>query len=457
MRASVLIVDDDASIRRALADRFRFWGHSVTTAADGEEALTEVIRKSFDLILLDLSMPVTGGMAVLSRLQETGCDADVVVLTAYGSLEKAVEAMKLGADDFLSKPADFELLHKIVDRALEKRRLLRSNRVLVEQASERASFIVGPSPAVKELIATATRAASSDSTVLLMGESGTGKQVLAEHIHRESPRASGPFVYVNCVAISEELIESTLFGHEKGAFTGAVARKPGRLEGAGGGTAFLDEVGDISSNLQTKLLHFLEAGEFERVGGTQTVTVDCRIIAATNRDLAGEVQAERFREDLYYRLNVIALRLPPLRERPEDIPVLAQGFLQRLCLELKRAALEFTPETLKIMESYAWPGNVRQLRNAIERMAVLSPSNKLAPDLLPPEICAIPKSEPPDLMDMPYREAMAGFKHKLIERALWRAGGNQTKAAELLGIQRTYLNRVIKETGEKGQEHGAQQ
>jgi DNA-binding NtrC family response regulator len=296
---------------------------------------------------------------------------------------------------------------------------------------------------MQELLETVARAAQSDSTLLLMGESGTGKQVLAEHIHSQSPRSTGPFVYVNCVAISADLVESSLFGHEKGAFTGAVSRKDGRLEAAAGGTAFLDEIGDISMGVQTKLLHFMESGEFERVGGTQTLTVDCRIVAATNKDLEKGLEDGSFRKDLYYRLNVIALRLPTLRERPEDIPLLAQSFLERYSADLKREGLKFDGRTREILRAYPWPGNVRQLKNAIERMAVLAPSDTLTPDLLPPEILAPGPQE--DLSSLPYKEALSSFKREIVKSALARAGGNQTKAAQLLGLQRTYLNRLIKE------------
>jgi DNA-binding NtrC family response regulator len=445
MRGSVLIVDDDEVLRRALGDRITYWGHSVTLAADGSQALEEAARRAFDLVLLDLSMPGLSGLEVLGRLNESGCAAEKVVLTAYGSIPQVVEAMRNGADDFLTKPADFDLLRAIVERAIEKRRMRRANEALSARAADSARLITGRSEAMTRLFETAERAAGSDATVLLTGESGTGKQVLAEQIHRSSPRAAGPFVYINCVAISDELIESTLFGHEKGAFTGAVARKEGRLEAASGGTAFLDEVGDVSPRLQTKLLHFLESGEFERVGGVQTRSVDCRIVAATNRDLRAEVGEGRFREDLFYRLNVIALRVPPLRERREDITPLAEAFLARLASELKRGVLRFGERTLPILESYAWPGNVRQLKNAIERMAVLSRSEVLTPDLLPPEILAGEEPRPSDLDVLPYREALIGFKERLIRAALARAEGNQTRAAEALGIQRTYLNRLIKE------------
>ncbi len=444
MRASVLIVDDDPALRRALADRFRHWGHEPTTVPDGVAALDLLQRQAFDLVLLDLAMPGLSGLEVLDRLREAECAADVVVLTAHGSVERAVEAIKRGANDFLTKPADFALLQRVVERALDRRRLRRVNQALADQATRP---ILGPSAAMRELLAVSERAAAAETTVLLSGESGTGKQILAEHIHARSPRQSGPFVYVNCVAISDELIESTLFGHERGAFTGAVNRKIGRLEAAAGGTAFLDEIGDISASLQTKLLHFLEAGDFERVGGNQTIRVDCRIIAATNQDLEQAVQAGRFREDLYYRLNVITLRLPPLRERPEDVPVLAQAFLERFGGELKREGLRFADRTLQVMRAYPWPGNVRQLKNAIERMAVLAPGPSLTPDLLPPEILAGPDTTTADPTELPYKEALTVFKRRLVRRALARTGGNQTKAAELIGLQRSYLNRLMKELG----------
>ena len=447
MKATVLIVDDDESLRRALTDRFRFWGHAVTPAADGTEALAIAGSRTFDLILLDLAMPGLSGLEVLDRLRAEECVADVVVLTAHGTVERAVEAIKHGADDFLTKPADFALLQRVVDRALDHRRLKRVNAALVEQV---ARPVIGPSPQMQQLLETATRAARADTTLLLSGESGTGKQVLAEHIHAGSQRSQGPFVYVNCVAISDDLIESTLFGHERGAFTGAVSRKLGRLEAAAGGTAFLDEIGDISASLQAKLLHFLEASEFERVGGNQTVRVDCRIIAATNRDLAHQVQAGRFREDLYYRLNVIDLRLPPLRERRQDIPVLAEAFLTRFTAELKRERLRLAPSTLEVLQAYRWPGNVRQLKNAMERMVVLAQGEELTCDLLPPEILDEQAAAEQPLEELPYKEAVVFCKRRLVRHALSRTGGNQTKAAELLGLQRSYLNRLIKELGVSG-------
>jgi DNA-binding NtrC family response regulator len=446
LNAMILIVDDDASLRQALRDRFVHWGCDVTQAADGREALAACAKRSFDLVLLDLSMPGMDGLEVLQRLRADEYDGDIVVLTAHGSVNKAVEALRAGATDFLTKPADFELLARVTSRALENRLVRRSCAALADRS---ASHIQAASPPMLELLKVAERAAAADSTVVLGGESGAGKQVVAEHIHQHSARREGPFVYINCVAISEDLIESTLFGHERGAFTGAVSRKPGRLEGAAGGTAFLDEIGDISASLQAKLLHFLEVGEFERVGGNQTVRVNCRIIAATNRDLAAEVAAGRFREDLFYRLNVIQLQVPPLRERPEDIALLGQFFLDRFSVEMKRAPASFAPQTLEIMRRYRWPGNVRQLKNAVERMVVLAAGPVLEPGLLPPEILTPPH---PDQMaaissELPFKEAVARFKTGLLAQVLHECGGNQTRAAAQLGLQRSYLNRLLKDLG----------
>ncbi len=472
MKANVLIVDDDAGLRRALADRLAHWGHAVAEAADGAAAQAEAARREFDLVLLDLAMPGPSGLETLRRLKEAGCGADVVILTAHGSVEAAVEALKLGATDFLAKPADFALLQAVVDRALDRRRLQRVNRALAERLEPGDGLVTGESPAMRELLETAARAARANSVVLITGESGSGKQVLAEYLHRHSPRARGPFVYVNCVALSDELIESTLFGHEKGAFTGAIARKEGRIDAAAGGTAFLDEVGDVTPRLQAKLLHFLETNQFERVGGTRTITVDCRIVAATNRDLEAEVREGRFRQDLYFRLNVIRLRVPALRERAEDIPALAQGFLDRYAAEMGRSRLKLAARTAEILQRYPWPGNVRQLRNAVERMVVLARTDTLTPDLLPPEIflpaeqlaaspaagavganagdagaaagqAAAGTSPAGDFA--PLREAVQSFRRGYIAQALARTGGNQTKAAQLLGLQRTFLNRLIKE------------
>jgi DNA-binding NtrC family response regulator len=294
MRAAILIADDDTTLRPALSDPLAHWGHGVTEVADGRAALEAAEQREFDVILLDLSMPETPGLEVLRELRERGDAADIVVLTAHGSVENAVEAIRRGAADFLLKPADFDHLRAVMDRLLERRSLKSANRAMADRLDETGSLVEAPSGPMRDLLDTAARAAAANTTVLLMGESGVGKQVVAEFIHRKSRRASGPFAYVNMVALSDELVESTLFGHEKGAFTGALFRKEGKLETAAGGTAFLDEIGDITPRVQAKLLHFLETNEFERVGGTKPLTVDARIVAATNRDLAAAVQAGAF-------------------------------------------------------------------------------------------------------------------------------------------------------------------
>ncbi len=447
MKANVLVVDDDDGIRRALVDRIRHWGHFADEARDGNQALEIAARKEFDLVFLDLAMPGRSGMEVLRSWSESEYGAAVIVLTAQGSIESAVEAIRAGAADFLQKPADFGLLEASINRLLSNRQLARVNRALSERVGDPSELVLGGSAALAELTDLAARAAQGNAIILITGESGSGKQMLAEYIHRQSPRQKGPFVYVNCVALSDDLIESTLFGHERGAFTGAVARKEGRLEAAAGGTAFLDEVGDITPRLQTKLLHFLESGEFERVGGTRTIRVDCRVIAATNRNLEASVKEGRFRPDLYFRLNVIGLRVPPLRERTEDIPILADAFLARYASELRRGKLRFAARTAEILQRYAWPGNVRQLKNAVERMAVLARTDTLTPDLLPPEVLASDQDDGEVPEDLPMKEAVREFRRRYIGKALAHAGGNQRVAAERLGLQRTFLNRLIKEYG----------
>ncbi len=451
LKARILIVDDEPMLRRTMSDRMKFWDCTTEEASTGEEALEMLARKSYDLVLLDIKMPGISGLQVLATMRERKDMTDVVVLTAHASVEAAVEAVKNGAIDFLLKPADFDLVKNTVTRALESRRLARAHDALRDQFSLNDPFVVGDSPVMKELVESAKRAATSKATILLRGESGSGKGMIAELVHRESDRAKGPFVYINCVALSDDLIESTLFGHERGAFTGAVAQKAGRFEAANSGTAFLDEIGDISPRLQTKLLHFLETGEFERVGGTRTLNVDCRIVAATNRDLEAAVRDGHFREDLLYRLNVIGLEVPPLRKRGDDISLLAEFFLARFGSELKRPDLVIAPETHAMMRAYSWPGNVRQMKNAMERMVVMAPDKVLTPDLMPPEVRRGEDPSLPPVFDqdglLPLREAEVAFRKQHFGRALTMTGGNQTKAAELLGIQRGSLNRQMKELG----------
>ncbi len=453
MKGRVLLVDDDGALRLAVKDRLEHWGLEVDEAIDGQAALATAQRKEFDLILLDLAMPGMGGMEVLRRLEQDGCSADVIVLTAHGSIETAVEALRNGASDFLQKPADFELLRARAERVLDGRRKTRLVQALSDRVQDEAPTVIGDSAAMTSLLETAQRAAASNATILITGESGTGKQVLAEFVHANSARRDGPFVYLNCVALSDDLVESTLFGHEKGAFTGAVARKQGRIELAAGGTAFLDEIGDTSVRLQTKLLHFLESGEYERVGGTRTLATDCRIVAATNRDLPKAIEEEKFRADLYYRLHVIQLEVPPLRERPEDVPLLARAFVDRFAKDQKRGAMTVADGAMQKLRAWRWPGNVRELKNVIERMVVLAPGDVIEADGLPPEISGRKGGATvPVLGDASYSDAVQAFKRSYIAQALKRTNGNQTQAAELLGMQRSFLNRLVKELGLRDEE-----
>jgi len=421
--ARILVVDDDAHIRQALVDRFVARKFDVSSAASGKDALSKITREHPDVVLLDLQLPEGDGFWVLKQLKDEGIEATVVVITAYGTVDRAVQAMKEGAYDFIQKPFEPALVEETVRRALERTSLRRTLRAQMAEPS-----IIGLAGAVE----LAKKAAKTEATVLLLGESGTGKEVIARYIQR-----SGPFVAVNAAALAETLLESELFGHEKGAFTGATARRAGKFELAHGGTLFLDEIGDISPALQAKLLRVLQERAFERVGGTETLTVDVRIIAATNRDLKKAVSEGKFREDLYYRLNVISIPLTPLRERRTDIRPLAEHFLR----ELKPSA-RLTPEALAALERYDWPGNARELRNAVERAAALSEGAEIGPVDLPPEVL-LSGELPTDSFHGQVEE----FRRRLIRETLAHCGGNQTRAAEALKLQRTYLARLIRQLG----------
>jgi DNA-binding NtrC family response regulator len=421
--ARILVVDDDAHIRQALVDRFVARKFDVSSAGSGKDALSKISREHPDVVLLDLQLPEGDGFWVLKQLKDEGIEATVVVITAHGTVDRAVQAMKEGAYDFIQKPFEPALVEETVRRALERTSLRRTLRA---QSSEPS--IIGLAGAVE----LAKKAAKTDATVLLLGESGTGKEVIARYIHR-----SGPFVAVNAAALAETLLESELFGHEKGSFTGATARRAGKFELAHGGTLFLDEIGDISPALQAKLLRVLQERAFERVGGTETLTVDVRIIAATNRDLRKQVAEGKFREDLFYRLNVISIPLAPLRERRGDVKPLAEHFLREL-----KPSVRFAPEALAALERYDWPGNARELRNAIERAAALSEGPEIGPVDLPPEVL-LSGELPADSFHGQVEE----FRRRLIRETLARCGGNQTRAAEALRLQRTYLARLIRQLG----------
>jgi two-component system, NtrC family, response regulator AtoC len=440
--ARVLIVDDDAASRRLLEVRLRPLECDVATAGNGEQGLTAIRKDVPDLVLLDLQMPKMGGIEVLRALRKEQISVPVIVITAHGSIETAVEAMKEGAYDFITKPIDANHFDIVVRKALERESLKRELELFSEDADQRYRLVIGKSEKMKEVAETAKKAAASKATVLLLGESGTGKEIFARAIHNWSERKGQPFVAINCVGLSKELLESELFGHEKGSFTGADQLKKGKMELANGGTVFLDEVGDVSQELQTKLLRFLQEREFDRVGGIRPIHVDVRIVAATNCDLDVAVKEGRFREDLFHRLNVVPIMLPPLRERREDIPALAHHFLQRFAKEVKKTFSEVSGETLAKLCAYDWPGNVRELGNVIERAVVLSQGPEIAPHDLPARIVAA-QSEPQS-DGISYRDAMDAYRRQLVMRALAQTQGNRAAAARSLGLHEKYFLRLLK-------------
>jgi DNA-binding NtrC family response regulator len=445
--ARVLVVDDDRDFCEALRDRLRALGHQVVVAHTGPEAVRLVREEPPAVVLLDLVLPGLDGLAVLDAVRRDEPDAVVVVITGHGTIPRAVEAMKRGAYDLVTKPVDPRHLEVVLAKALERQSLRDANALLSSEVADRYAALVGESPAMQEALELARRAAPSSATVLLLGESGTGKEVVARAIHRWSLRAGRPFVVVNCVALSEELLESELFGHERGAFTGAHQQKRGKLEVAHGGTVFLDEIGDVRPALQAKLLRVLQDQTFERVGGTRTIRSDLRFVAATNRDLRAAVRDGQFRLDLYYRLDVVSLALPALRERPGDVPLLAQHFLERYRRELKRELAGIRDDALACLRRYPWPGNVRELENVIERAVVLADGPEITPRDLPPEIRDAAAEGEAREAARTYHACVEEFKRGLILSTLRRTGGNRTRAARLLGLQRTYLARLIRDLG----------
>ena len=459
MNAKVLIVDDDPDIATMLEDRLQASGYGTVIARDGVQALETVEQEAPHLMLLDLDMPRLTGLEVLKRLPKVrpAEDLPVIVMTAHGSIEAAVEAMKDGAYDFLTKPLDKDHLLIVIGKALERDSLKRQVACLKSEVDSRYASIVGTSPKIRTVLEAAQRAAKSDASVLLLGESGTGKELLARSIHQWSPRRAMPLVVINCVALTETLLENELFGHERGAFTGADRLQKGKLEMADGGTVFLDEIGDMSLPLQAKLLRVLQDREFHRVGGTRLVSVNIRVIAATNKDLKQAVKTGGFREDLFFRLNVISLTLPPLRERLEDFPSLAKFFLNRHAKEAKRPGMMFSPAAMDALARYTWPGNIRELDNVIARAVILSPNDVIEPDVLALDFSsAAGKGDVLPYVTLPSHESMEAHSRHIIEQALQDAEGNQTKAAERLRLQRTYLARLLKQQRLKREEKGDQ-
>jgi DNA-binding NtrC family response regulator len=441
IKATIMVVDDDPDIRLILKDRLEALNYCVVTAANGGEALEKVAQEEPDLMFLDLQMPGMDGMQVLRKLKDHS-DLAIIIITAFGTIEKAVEAIKEGAFDFIAKPFSPEHLDLVIKKALERKALRQENLYLKSEMNASAVEIVGKNSKLQKAIEIAKKVAATSSTILLLGESGTGKEIFARSIHRWSPRAQGPFVVVNCVALRDELLESELFGHEKGAFTGAHEMRKGKLEIANGGTVFLDEIGDFKPELQAKLLRVIQEREFERVGGNKHIHVDIRIIAATNRDLQQDVQEGRFREDLFFRLNVVAISLPPLRDKKEDIPLLADLFLRRCCRILKRPLLKLSAEAMDHLMAYHWPGNVRELANLIERAVILAKGMEIVPEDLP--LLRGKNSGTESSQEKNYHAAIRSYQKEVIRQALHSSDGNQARAARLLGLQRTYLSRLIR-------------
>jgi DNA-binding NtrC family response regulator len=487
----LLIAEDEERMRRLLGMLLGNKGHELTLCADGQEALDALASAEPDLVLTDLRLPRVGGLDVIRAVHAQLPDTPIIVMTAYGSIESAVEAMQLGASDYITKPFEEARLHLAIDRALERRQLLSENRQLRTELRSRYAFdaIIAESEPMLAVLRLAQQVAASNTTVMVYGESGTGKELVTRAIHEASPRARGPFVAINCAAIPENLLESELFGHERGAFTGATEAKRGKFEMASGGTLFLDEIGELALPLQAKVLRALEAQEFERVGGLKTIRTDIRFLAATNRNLATMVQEGKFREDLFYRLNVFPLVIPPLRDRPDDIIPLTEHFLARFCREMGRKPPRIAPSAEQALLSHRWDGNVRELQNTIERAVILMDGPELTADILHidmlarlrdlgksrsisqtgpslgPEANATPAVNTPATAASarsaaaaanqrwhPFRIPEVGFdlenhEKELIQQALERSKGNKTAAARLLGLTRATMRYRLEKFG----------
>jgi two-component system NtrC family response regulator len=445
---TILIVDDEKNYLLVLSAFLSEEGYETITADNGIDALEIVESTDLDLVLTDMKMSPMDGIELLGHIKRKVPDLPVVMMTAYGTVEKAVEAMQLGAFNFILKPFENEALKQIAEKAVRTYRILKENRSLVDtlEGLYRFDNIVGKSKPMQAVFDVIRKVAHSKATVLITGESGTGKELIAKAIHFNSPRRDKPFVAVSCAALSETLLESELFGHEKGAFTGAIAMKKGRFELADGGTLFLDEIGEVPPSLQVKLLRVLEDMSFERVGGTRTIAVNIRLVAATNKDLKAEVDAHRFREDLFFRLNVVHMVLPPLRERSEDIPLLAAHFVNKYTQDAGRGEMAVSPEAMRFLCNHRWPGNVREFENAIERAVLLSQDDHVSLDDLPKDLMGFSDLEISidwdRLSSLP--ETLNAIEKQLIEKALSLSNNIQSQAANLLGIPRNNLHYRLK-------------
>ncbi|MDD5153764.1 MAG: sigma-54 dependent transcriptional regulator [Desulfovibrionales bacterium] len=451
---TILVVDDSPAVLSGIAEILQSNGYTVDTASDGAIAVDKINDKFYDIILTDLAMPKKDGMELLKYITENSPESMCIIITGYGTIKNAVEAIRLGAFDYLTKPVKSEEIQVVIERALNYRDLKRENTTLKKQVNARYAYenIVGDSENICEVFRLIDKVAQTDSTVLIMGESGTGKELIAHAIHYQSDRRDKPFIPVNCGAIPEELLESELFGHEKGAFTHAIRTRIGRFELAHNGTIFLDEIGDMSPNLQVKILRVLQGHQFERIGGTKTIKTDIRVIAATNKNLEEAVESGRFREDLYYRLNVIPIHVPPLRERVGDIPLLVHHFLEKFNKSKKKNIKSISKEVMQCFMSYEWPGNVRELENMIERLIILANDDKITVRDLPERLLAHRKkdtaqSQPHNALPeegLYLHAAVNEFERNLILQALDRAGWVKNKAAQLLNLNRTTLIEKMK-------------
>jgi two-component system NtrC family response regulator/two-component system response regulator HydG len=448
MKRRILVIDDELNARDALKTILTEEGYEVFEAADGEAGLAALTEFHPDAVLCDVRMPKLDGLKVIERAKEEAPECVFIMMTAFASIETAVAAMKSGAEEYLTKPLDVGAVLAKLEKALEKRRLVRDNQLLRERLRERFQFsnIIGDSSELQSVFEVVKRAAPTRATVLILGDSGTGKELIAQILHEESTRRDKPFIKVNCAALTETLLESELFGHEKGSFTGAVGRREGRFELADGGTLFLDEIGDITPGLQVKLLRVLQQREFERVGGVTTIKVDVRVVAATNKDLAAEVKAGRIREDLFYRLNVVSVTLPPLRKRKSDIPALVTHFIEKYNQIHEKKVRGLAPGTLNALLAYDWPGNVRELGNVVERAVVLAQSSELTSDDLPPALCG-PRPRERSADSLIPGASLHEIEREAILRTLEMVDGSTSRAAEVLGISVRKIQYRLKEYG----------